>query len=1292
MLCLFVGMACFAGRASFAADAPRITELMAANDLVLADEDGDFPDWIEIHNPASTVVSLAGYFLTDDAQNLRKWRFPNVTIQAGGFLVVFASNKDRDGVPGELHTNFELSADGEFLALVAPDGETAVSVFAPAFPPLLENESYGIGPGGSIGTVSLAPTWSFPGNYANVYVAGGQTASETAGSKNVDLGTGGPNSQAYVWMDFSSRLAQLPVGTKVASANLIWRGTASASVIGVPTVSSRLGVFRVPDSRHGIATVAATFTGRDVMDYYAANSPVAEITAAPGQSITANWNLADLVQEWIDQPGMAQRGQIMILNSSRPVSVDWEADASRRPRATLNVATAGDPNAPLVLGFFASPTPGAANASGRRAGPIILPLPKNPPQPEVGPLLIQAEVTPANDPVASVRLYYRRMFTAEVMSEMRNDGTGGDRHAGDGVWSAVIPAAALAPGQMTRWRFVAVDASGTETKEPAYRETGDSHQYYGTVARDPAIKTLLPVFHWFTLNTTAPGTAGGARGAVYYDGEFYDNVLFNLHGQSSQTFPKKSFNVDFNRTQRFRWSTNAPRVADIDLLTNWGDKSKVRHVLAYEIMRESGVAAHFAFTVRVQQNGKFFSTADLVEDADEIYLERAGLNPEGALYKIYMNQLNRDAGDTATTGLEKKTRQFEANTDLQALINGLDLTGTALATFLYDNIDIPACVNLLAANSVIRNIDMNRKNWYLYRDTGRTDEWAILPWDLDLSHGRGWDSVNTYFDNALYTDGLIQTGTARLPTSLFGNSAIRSMILRRIRTLIDEFLQPPPAAGTPESALYYERRLNEQLALLDPPDIVPSDAQLDFQKWGSWLQAGRTVPYTHTNAAVETMAEAIARFKTVYLRGRRNYIYNTQVVGRGGAIPLAQQQPLISFGRIEPSPASGNQDEEFIQLQNTNSVAVDISEWKLAGGVEHTFAPGTVIPARGALYVSPDAAAFRRRSVSPKGREGLFVQGGYRGHLSSFGETIVLLDHTGATNNAGSYEGEPSDAQRSLVISEVMYHPRDELAEFIEVLNISTSADVNLEGVRFTEGVQFDFTGSDVRTLAPGERVLVVRDRAAFEAVYGKNPRVAGAFTNGTALNNGGETIKLEDAQNGTIREFEYDDQAPWPQPADGGGYSLVLIAPQSNPDHALAQNWRISARPGGTPAGTDVPAFPSEPAGDNNANGEADLLDYVLGNDLGGTELAPEFVTMSDPATGISELYLRCPRSIAAEGARLSFLFSTDLTTWESGSANLEAYSSQLTGDGRELLTWRVKPPLRDSHEIFMRLQAHQN
>jgi hypothetical protein len=757
----------------------------------------------------------------------------------------------------------------------------------------------------------------------------------------------------------------------------------------------------------------------------------------------------------------------------------------------------------------------------------------------------------------------------------------------------------------------------------------------------------------------------------------------------------------------------------------------------------------------------------------------------------------------------------------------------------------------------------------------------MLPWDLDLSHGRVWNQQNTYFDNALYTDGFVVNGTSiRLAAHLFSNPAIRSMIMRRIRTLSDRFLQPPPAPGTPENELYYERRLKEQSALIDPPEIVPSDARLDFEKWGSWLQGGTKVSYTNPNVAVETMAEAILRWKNEYLPRRRSYIYNTQVVGKGGEIPLSQtggliynytpilvagspvkvmvpangdlgaswigiasrepfdttawksgvtgvgyergsgyqsligadvgsemrannsvyiriefnvsdpdaierlelrmkyddgfvaflngtvlasanapvalqwnsaanagheanaltdevfdvtakkyslkpgrnilaiqglndttgssdmlivpelysataaaaeeHQPQINFGVIESSPASGNQDEEYIQLLNPNPIAVDISDWKLSGGVEHAFAPGTVLPPNGKLYLSPNVAAFRARAASPKGGEGLFIQGGYEGHLSSRGETLTLLDATGKTNNSATYEGNPSDAQRYLAVSEVMYNPaRDDEAEFIELLNTSASVALDLTDVRFTEGVQFSFAGSAITSLPPLTRVLIARDLAAFNDRYGTNLPVAGVFAQGDALSNGGEHLKLEDGDNGTIQEFTYDDELPWPVAADTLGYSIVLIAPERAPDPSLAVNWRLSARPGGTPGGSDSVPFPAQPAGDADGNGEADLLDYALGNNLGLAPIPAAFSLRPDSAVGAAAMHLTYPISLGADRAQIEVLFSNDLVTWVDGAPSLEAASVEPLGDGRAIVNWRLNASASGEPYRFMRLRV---
>jgi hypothetical protein len=691
------------------------------------------------------------------------------------------------------------------------------------------------------------------------------------------------------------------------------------------------------------------------------------------------------------------------------------------------------------------------------------------------------------------------------------------------------------------------------------------------------------------------------------------------------------------------------------------------------------------------------------------------------------------------------------------------------------------------------------------------------------------------------------------------------MIMRRIRTLSDRFLQPPPLPGTPESSLYYERRLNEQSALIDPPEIVPSDARRDFEKWGSWLQAGTTVSYTNTSPQVETMARAIQRWKTEYLPGRRNYIYNTQIVGKGGEIPLPQAgtssfnytpllatgapvkvlvpvngslsvnwigipafepfdtsawisgttgvgyeratgyqsligtdvntqmqsnnsvyiraefnivdpasvdrlefrikyddgfiaflngaviasansptspqwnsaatgpheastttfdviditdkkgnllpgrnvlaiqgfnenttsddmiivpelyvgtpgppvltEPVINFGTIEFAPLSGNQDQEFIQLLNSNTIAVDISGWQLTGAIQHTFAPGTVLPRNGSLYVCPNVAAFRARTVSPKGGEGRFIQGGYVGHLSSRGGTLTLRDSTGTLNSTITFVGQASDPQRYLVVSELMYHPPGNgLAEYIELMNISDSVTLDLTGTHFTQGIEFTFTGAAITSLAPGARVLIVRDAAAFEAAHGAGLPVAGVFANASSLNNGGETIELQDAANGPIQEFTYDNETPWPSGTDGSGYSLVLIAPRTNPDPAIATNWRSSARLGGSPGGTDVVALPANPMADTNGNGVVDLIDYALGNGLGTGPLLPGFVRLPDLASGGSNVVMTYPMSLGADSAEIKVQLSTDLVTWQDGDAYLEAGSVEQTGDGRAVVTRQVK------------------
>ena len=113
-----------------------ITEFMASNESTLLDEDGEAEDWLELFNPTGAAIDLAGWTLTDDPADPTQWALPAVTIGAGEYLVVFASDKDRAVVGGELHTNFKLGAGGEYLGLYEPDGTPSFE-YAPEYPCLL---------------------------------------------------------------------------------------------------------------------------------------------------------------------------------------------------------------------------------------------------------------------------------------------------------------------------------------------------------------------------------------------------------------------------------------------------------------------------------------------------------------------------------------------------------------------------------------------------------------------------------------------------------------------------------------------------------------------------------------------------------------------------------------------------------------------------------------------------------------------------------------------------------------------------------------------------------------------------------------------------------------------------------------------------------------------------------------------------------------------------------------------------------------------------------------------------
>ncbi|HEY2953615.1 MAG TPA: lamin tail domain-containing protein, partial [Verrucomicrobiae bacterium] len=129
-----------------------INEILAANQYGLLDEEGDNEDWIELCNRGSTSVNLAGWSLSDDPADPGQWVFPSRSLPPGGFLLVFASAKDRKpGGTNYLHTSFKLRPDGEYLGLFSAESpRSPVSELSPEFPEQRNDYSWGLDASGAL--------------------------------------------------------------------------------------------------------------------------------------------------------------------------------------------------------------------------------------------------------------------------------------------------------------------------------------------------------------------------------------------------------------------------------------------------------------------------------------------------------------------------------------------------------------------------------------------------------------------------------------------------------------------------------------------------------------------------------------------------------------------------------------------------------------------------------------------------------------------------------------------------------------------------------------------------------------------------------------------------------------------------------------------------------------------------------------------------------------------------------------------------------------------------------------
>ena len=311
-----------------------------------------------------------------------------------------------------------------------------------------------------------------------------------------------------------------------------------------------------------------------------------------------------------------------------------------------------------------------------------------------------------------------------------------------------------------------------------------------------------------------------------------------------------------------------------------------------------------------------------------------------------------------------------------------------------------------------------------------------------------------------------------------------------------------------------------------------------------------------------------------------------------------------------------------------------------------------------------------------------------------------------STQTFGSANSEPVSGP--LIITELMYHPENNNAEYIEIKNIGSST-FNLQGTEIS-GIDYQFN-DPISTLNPEHILLIVKeDPTTFRNNYSVPETVAiyGPFVG--SLDNGGERIRIripeKSAINGepdlkvSIDIAEYSDQDPWPTSADGQGSSLHRTDPIKYAGDP--KSWKAAAPSPGITNNDDFDwrelfFSPEEitdnalsgPLADADSDGIANILEYLLGSDPRKSEsrIFKEFMRQERAnETGKFELKIKRLKNIV--GYEIIIESSTDLINWIAPTKQLILKEQSDNGDGTVNITYSTSGPLT-SRKTYFRIRA---
>jgi hypothetical protein len=520
-------------------------------------------------------------------------------------------------------------------------------------------------------------------------------------------------------------------------------------------------------------------------------------------------------------------------------------------------------------------------------------------------------------------------------------------------------------------------------------------------------------------------------------------------------------------------------------------------------------------------NGLYWGLYSPVERPDDAFLsDYLGGNREDYDVVKDFNELFRGNKDAWNEMFSIANNGLVDEASYQ-LIQGNDPDGTP-NPLLPNYLDVDNLIDFMVAHLYGGAEDWPHHNWYSGRDrVGETKGFQFFVWDQEIV-------LDTEYRDRTEVDNNFTP--ARLYDKLRDNAEFRLRFADRVQ---QHLFNDGPLTNS-----------NAQQILLNRADEIEKAIIAESARWGD-AREGEVVTVDSGQPAVTVPVMTVDLW-----RESRDEVLN-EIIPLSHTLTISRFRADGLFPFIDASAFS--QHGGLVALNFPLSMnANDGTIYYTLDGTDPRLAGGSISP--NAIEFTADVPLTSNVTVTARALDG------------NDWSTATQADFFVGAATAGN-----------LVVTEVNYHPHapssDEFAvdamfvrdefEFVELQNISNVA-IDLTGVQFTNGISFDFTGSDVISLNAGDYVVVVNDQAAFEARYGNGLNVAGEYSQ--SLGNSGERIRLVDPIGNSIVDFSYDDNADdyWVRRADGYGSSLVAVDPLG--DLNSADNWRASTRIHGTP------------------------------------------------------------------------------------------------------------------------------